>query len=207
MSEMNDNVQKAARYIQGEFGNSPLTNEKVAMLNELSKTIRESGMGDIIEAAWRIFADTHHISVAQANEFICPGVYGKEPITLKVMYKMAVSYGYIRAARDSVSEGLLGIEQRKMDWLLKKADTTLEYLDTKFANIDKRMARIQVGTVMWIPDIWPGEYFKQVVTDIKNTNIGLIQVVEPGFTGHETEVKERFVDEMFFSDEIGMKEG
>jgi len=80
----------------------------------------------------------------------------------------------------ATTQVLTTIEQRKLEYILKEAKLTMEDVDTRFKRIDRRIAQIQAGTVMYEADCW-GDFFKQEVTAIKDKDNGIITVVEPGY--------------------------
>jgi len=91
------------------------------------------------------------------------------------------------------------IEQRKLDFLLKKAGVNSEWLDVYFNIIDQRMKRVKVGMKLFEAGSW-NDYYELTVVKINDIETGSITVIELG--NPNSAQKQRYIQDLFFKDEL-----
>lgn len=69
------------------------------------------------------------------------------------------------------------IEERKLNYLLKKADITIDQLNERYKKIDKMMSKISVGDIIHEYDPIDGAYPQKII-DIIDKEQGIIKVYE-----------------------------
>lgn len=79
------------------------------------------------------------------------------------------------------------LEKRKVKYLLKKAKTTMELLDERFAIIDRRIALFESGQLKTVyePGEFPGEYFPKEIVKIVDREQGIIETYEKSIDKYE----------------------
>lgn len=78
------------------------------------------------------------------------------------------------------------LEERKLDYLLKKANTTMDLVDKRFAEIDRRIALFESGQLKTVyeSDPFDGYYPKEIVK-IVDREQGIIKTYEKSIDRYE----------------------
>lgn len=82
---------------------------------------------------------------------------------------------------------IVSIEARKLEYLLKKCDITMEYVNRIFEEVDAKMANVTVGSKLYDNCGW--DTFELIVTALVDKSRGIVAVMEPGYTGHEHDIR------------------
>lgn len=79
------------------------------------------------------------------------------------------------------------IEKRKLKYLLKKAHTSMDLVDKRFAEIDRRIALFESGQLKTVyePDELPGEYYPKEIVEIIDRKKGIIKTYEKSIDKYE----------------------
>ena len=69
------------------------------------------------------------------------------------------------------------IETRKLNYILKEANISLNQIDERFQKIDNLMSKINIGTKVYIRNCF-GDIFEKTVIEIVDEENGMIRVLE-----------------------------
>lgn len=69
------------------------------------------------------------------------------------------------------------IETRKLNYILKEANISLNQIDERFQKIDNLMSKINIGTKVYVKNCF-GDIFEKTVIEIVDEENGMIRVLE-----------------------------
>lgn len=69
------------------------------------------------------------------------------------------------------------IETRKLNYILKEANISLNQIDKRFQKIDNLMSKINIGTKVYVKNCF-GDIFEKTVIEIVDEENGMIRVLE-----------------------------
>ena len=69
------------------------------------------------------------------------------------------------------------IETRKLNYILKEANISLNQINERFQKIDNLMSKVKIGTKVYVKNCF-GDIFEKTVIEIVDEENGMIRVLE-----------------------------
>ena len=99
--------------------------------------------------------------------------------------------------KDVLTEHTIQIEERQLNYLLQRANLTIDEIDVRFRQIDDRMNRVSIGLKMidTVSGTW--DDFPVEIVEITDKANGIVKILEPGINQY----REMSILSLSFEDE------